>query len=958
MDNWCNVLKILFKEISAKEILSGNIEYQDVERKTFESLVRINMPYYSGNEAENLYEYASSIVSEETNERTINVLEVLRRFNKIILKEIEQIPVCRYRYLLKWRMVSFELEEDLFTTSFLAFEDAKKGKSIRQKFDWKYVIGNDNEELNAILKKGLAENHFHLKGSAPYFVMSWINLMNLVMNKRIIKTLKEYDKNRLQGFMVYHTYAAEDSLVEMSLQAALIRAYLYACMENIEFPIIDECYMERSFLDSCIDWEIWDDKKDLLEEFKCRNIDEENISLSEIYAIMLEGRNATLQNNFLFQFIFEDGNLKELLGKKKVTERGIIKYLWEKNNYINVTRDFIRILVKWDEQKSLNKEIERRSVYNLLSDSVQLQQVRGNLQKIINSYCSRGKKKYDYAREADYEENDNLFGERWFMYKMFRGIAENNKVYKDNGNLFYAYLVIKERIRSELIQVNKGVGFDNFLKYQNRKEELIEKTAIENIYSRLAVRSTFSEQNLLKFEARITPKKTPLENKKYINKLDKQIFQDEVFENGKVCKRENKELKDKFFYVFHFVKEPDVQSENMITACRHYKLRNTVKKQAQSIQEMRKRYPQEGSRVLGIDACSPEIGCRPEVFAQVYRYLQYEQSENVDEEGNAMPRLRSSYHVGEDFLDIIDGMRAIDEAVYYLNLTHGDRLGHALALGVSPREWYQFKGNRILCSRQDLLDNIVWLYHKIRKYNIIDTENHLLELERKFNQYYNVIYDVEQGNTGNINVYYDAWKLRGDNPYCYHYDGTLEEKKYIGWERYNYNNKYEELARIRKEKRCTQLFYRYHFDVEAKRRGRETVEFKITPELIGLVEKVQIKLQLAILESGLTIETNPSSNYLIGTFRSYSKHPIINWHNKKLIYDQELLEQCPQLDVTINTDDQAVFGTSLENEYALLAVALEKMKDEKGNLCYKKDMIYDWLDNIREIGLLRSFKKD
>lgn len=40
------------------------------------------------------------------------------------------------------------------------------------------------------------------------------------------------------------------------------------------------------------------------------------------------------------------------------------------------------------------------------------------------------------------------------------------------------------------------------------------------------------------------------------------------------------------------------------------------------------------------------------------------------------------------------------------------------------------------------------------------------------------------------------------------------------------------------------------------------------------------------------------------------------------------------LSVSINTDDQGVFDTLLENEYALMVLALEKAKDEEGNKLY------------------------
>ncbi len=66
---------------------------------------------------------------------------------------------------------------------------------------------------------------------------------------------------------------------------------------------------------------------------------------------------------------------------------------------------------------------------------------------------------------------------------------------------------------------------------------------------------------------------------------------------------------------------------------------------------------------------------------------------------------------------------------------------------------------------------------------------------------------------------------------------------------------------------------------------------------------------------------------------------------------------CPQLFVSINTDDKGVFNTSLENEYALLASALEFAEDENGDKLYNPAAIYKWLDSIREMGIQQSFRK-
>lgn len=68
-----------------------------------------------------------------------------------------------------------------------------------------------------------------------------------------------------------------------------------------------------------------------------------------------------------------------------------------------------------------------------------------------------------------------------------------------------------------------------------------------------------------------------------------------------------------------------------------------------------------------------------------------------------------------------------------------------------------------------------------------------------------------------------------------------------------------------------------------------------------------------LVREGIAIETNPSSNYLIGTIKKYDEHPIMRFNSRKL----RKTERNMSLNVSINTDDQGVFDTLLENEYAL-----------------------------------------
>lgn len=107
-----------------------------------------------------------------------------------------------------------------------------------------------------------------------------------------------------------------------------------------------------------------------------------------------------------------------------------------------------------------------------------------------------------------------------------------------------------------------------------------------------------------------------------------------------------------------------------------------------------------------------------------------------------------------------------------------------------------------------------------------------------------------------------------------------------------------------------------------------------------------------LVNKGIAIETNPSSNYMIGTIKKYDQHPIVRFNSRKLKQTVPGMS----LSVSINTDDQGVFDTLLENEYALMVLALEKAKDEEGNKLYDIEDIYEWLNYVREMGIEQSFE--
>lgn len=898
MDNLRSVLNIVLSKIPTSLIVNSEIQYDNINRDTFVKIAGYYLKYYSNDELDNLFDYIKNEYEDQANyvrgfeigkyedKEGFSVFDAILIFATRVLQEIDGEPICRYENVLRWRFTSHLLEEDIFTTAYLAFQDCREGKRNRD-FSWKPVIGNNNEHLNWILRQGLADNHFHLKGSAPQFPLSWINMMNHVRSKKYEKILEGYGNKRLS--VSYEIGTEEEHLYSLYLKAALIRCFLFAQITEQEFFIA---------------------------------------------------------NNLV------------------------------RNNY--------------DPDPETRKWSTENLVMFLLKDKTEIIFYRNKIQENIDFFrTNKGEKQLDYALTGEYrkgigknEVNNSLSGERWLMYEMFLRIYAKSVKDQKYFNLFYLYLVIKRAVRAELVQTNENIGFDNFEKYQNRKEDFIEDTPLEKEYIKMALKGTIVNQNILHLETRLTPRKTALQNKKYIEKYDKVMKND-------------KELMERYFYVFHFVKEKDNEKLlNSDSYCRHYQKRRSLQKQAKAIALFRTKFPETAKRLRGIDGCSREIGCRPEVLAQTYRYLKnhivYAKRNKVYYDNNkevTVPQLQMTYHVGEDFQSLVDGLRAIEEAIIFFNLNCGSRLGHALALGEDPDEYYEGKKNCILITQQDYLDNLVWVYYRIKRFSLIGYEDLLLNIEQEYNKYFRLIYGdavsdeffeavireagkyfqrsnerVSKGYSNThfnfrISEYYSAWQLRGDDPECYKNGYFKDTEDFSEWKRFSVNKECPRDYRIRYNPECAYLYFLYHYNPHVKNEGRKTIEVQISHKMIKCIKEIQREMQFWISKLGIGIEVNPSSNFFIGTFDRYDKHPVFKLYNIGLTGSETKLNECPQIPVCINTDDQGIFSTYLENEYALIALALEKAKDENGKNLYNRMFIYQWIENIRKLGLQLSFAK-
>lgn len=614
------------------------------------------------------------------------------------------------------------------------------------------------------------------------------------------------------------------------------------------------------------------------------------------------------------------------------------------------------------ENRYLEERLEKISDY--LENGADVNSYTADLQDLINLCKNRygASVKYegilDYALERDMIDlNDSecrlLAGERRLLYECYKA-AKDKRFNTYQKNCFYQYLIIRTYFRGEMIQINRKNGFTNFAKYQDRKELFITgETAYQHELVRLALNEPLRKQNIQKLEARICPKKKASDLYKNL-RIGDQI----------VSELENKEAKDKLVYVLHFPKIKDQKFCEGVP--RNYNARKKAEKQMRSVVAFLEKGTSMNKYIRGIDTCASELDCRPEVYAQIYRYMAdivFETNlENKLEHREVNKKLCMTYHVGEDFFDIVDGLRAIDEVLLFCGLKRNSRLGHALALGIDPYKYYEYKNHKLVLSKQILLDDLAWLLVKAKETGCNIESQLKTELEQRFYFLYQNVYGEAFSDKMDVTYrdYYQSWKLRGDNPELYRlgekeFQNRVEhqQRALIRFDRYAFNAGLQSQGEIiRSREKLRRLYYAYHYSRSVREKGEEQEEFKVDQRYAELVRQVQDKMIAQLAKENIAIETNPSSNYLIGTIKKYDEHPILRFNSRKLVTPEKNMS----LPVSINTDDQGVFDTLLENEYALMTLALKKSKDKDNQPLYDIEDIYEWVDYVREMGLEQSFK--
>ena len=238
--------------------------------------------------------------------------------------------------------------------------------------------------------------------------------------------------------------------------------------------------------------------------------------------------------------------------------------------------------------------------------------------------------------------------------------------------------------------------------------------------------------------------------------------------------------------------------------------------------------------------------------------------------------IQTALHLGEDFDHLLSGLRQIYEPFEWNLIQRGDRIGHALALGLSIEEWCT-RNPWIRMRPWDRLLDIGFVYWAFRHLKLSLAADYIERIRLEARDALNRVFPSDEHNRDSLETARDLWLSLSRVP-PRGFGVTTDRLAYAR----------ELRDRVMDEPACGRRALSLSLPVETKH------DVTVLTEVRDAVRECVAKWHVAI-------EVNPSSNLLIGGFRSIFAQPVFH---------------TSELPITINTDDPLTFATTLADEYA------------------------------------------
>ena len=497
------------------------------------------------------------------------------------------------------------------------------------------------------------------------------------------------------------------------------------------------------------------------------------------------------------------------------------------------------------------------------------------------------------------EDNPQLAVGAYFYLKVLKQMEADEldgKTVKD----FHHLILILGTIHKMMVQQEWQKGFRQFQMvtengFRWRHEE-------KNIESRLRQLSYDNYFLFLKhIEGRFSPKATLNDNLAFVHGIMK------GYESYKkrLADKFGKNFAPKLQLVAHFIKQKDKNPTDK--QIRHRELRKSIRRKAHALYLMMlytsfKKIKE--CEVVGIDAAANEMDAGPEVFAPTFHWLRKKWRERKKD-------IQITFHAGEDFVHLLSGLRMMVEAVEFLDMEQGDRIGHGTAAGIEPSLWMNRIGKTVKMRKGEWLDDLIIAYHLIS-----GNENKYNDLIQLLPKLHNQIVDLHKeiyGTFNSIKEMTDAWAFRK-------YDGDIL-RGYTHIDKFDFAEM-EKVTRMFEDNTAAKRLYRkYHFDTRVKEEYNKLCDVDIekglfTAENLYHIQKLVLN---KIAKKGIALEVLLTSNTAISFYRESTEHHLEKWLGDDI--DEEGMLTPP---IVVGSDDPGIFMTNIYIEYARIATYLEQ----------------------------------
>lgn len=437
--------------------------------------------------------------------------------------------------------------------------------------------------------------------------------------------------------------------------------------------------------------------------------------------------------------------------------------------------------------------------------------------------------------------------------RLYISVLHYLSMYPDNKKVassFHHYLLILGLVNQMLVQQPQCFGFEQFQHYTSNGLREYSEQEYEQRFLQLAGNQL---DNIKIIEGRFSPKDTQDKNNQLIDKIRRGWL---LLNNRQGCNKSNIRL------IAHFIKRADKQKKDI----RFKELRLKNRKICEALISLRNSGSKNGKAIVGIDAAASEFDTPPEVFAPVFKKLRKKGFQHF------------TYHAGEDFYHLLGGLRAIYEAITFLDLQRGDRIGHATAAGVDPETWAHNVGCEVVVPIGAYMDDLLFVYYLISNNECKALASLMPRLYMRITELSREIFPNDEFQVYDL-IY--SWKKRQED---------ILELADSG-----------ELNNIKALKRYHQKEY-----VEKYKKEIKVKIFEILDE--NALREVQLAILKIMHHKEIAIETLPTSNIFIGYHNSFNTYHLVNW----IRWEKEGKPIPP---IVLGTDDAGIFATNIYNEY-------------------------------------------